>query len=68
MTLPRAELFAAVLNATTRHVVHSALRKFIKCCVHLTDSQIALYWINNTKSQMKQWIRNRVIEINRLTN
>ena len=44
-----------------------ALREYIKTRIHLTDSQIALFWINNTTSQMKQWVRNRVIEINRLT-
>ena len=33
----------------------------------LTDSQIALYWINSTRSELKLWVRNRVIEINRLT-
>ena len=29
MTIPRAELFAAVLNATTGHVVHLSLSKYI---------------------------------------
>ena len=33
----------------------------------LTDSQIALHWINSTRSELKLWVRNRVIEINRLT-
>ena len=33
----------------------------------LTDSQIALFWINSTRSELKLWARNRVIEINRLT-
>ena len=67
MTLPRAELFAALLNATTGHVAYLSLKKLIKNRVHLTDSQITLFWINNDKSQMKQWVRNRVIGINRLT-
>ena len=43
MTIPRAELFATFLNATIGYVVYTAL----------TDSQINLFWINNTKSQMK---------------
>ena len=34
----------------------------------MTDSQITLFWINNNISQMKQWVRNRVIKINCLTN
>ena len=33
----------------------------------LTDSQIALFWINTTRPELKLWVRNRVIEINRLT-
>ena len=33
------------------HVVYTALSEYIKTRVHLTDSQIALFWINNTKSQ-----------------
>ena len=68
MTIPRAELFAATLNASTRHVVYASLKKFIKKRVHLTDSQITLFWITNTKLKMKQYVRNRVIEICRLTN
>ena len=30
ITMPRAELFAAVLNATTGHVVCSALKQYVK--------------------------------------
>ena len=67
MSIPRSELFAAVLNATTDHIVNLALGKFIVQRTSLTDSQIALYWISNSQLQLKQWTRNRVIEINRLT-
>ena len=67
MSIPRAELFAAGLNASTSHVVNLALDKYVKNRVSLTDSQIVLYWINNPQLQLKQWVRNRVIEINCLT-
>ena len=67
MSIPRGELFAAVLNATTGHIVNLALEKFIVQRTSLTDSQIALYWISNSQLPLKQWTRNRVIEINRLT-
>ena len=67
MSIPRAELYAAVLNASTGHVVKASLGDFIKNRISLTDSQIVLYWINNSKLQLKQWVRNRIIEINRLT-
>ena len=67
MSIPRGELFAAVLTATTGHVVGLALRKYIKSRVCLTDSQIALFWITNKRIPQKEWVRNRQIEIERLT-
>ena len=67
MSIPRGELYAAVLNASTGHVVKSALGDYITNRLSLTDSQIVLYWINNSKLQLKQWLRNRIIEIHRLT-
>ena len=33
----------------------------------LIDSQITLHWINNRELPLKQWVRNRVIEISRFT-
>ena len=67
MSMPRAELFAALLNATTGHVVYMALKKYIRSRINLTDSQVTLFWIGNTKLQLRQWARNQVVEINRLT-
>ena len=63
---PRAELLAANLNATIGHIVKLALGKFHKESLKLTDSQLALHWISNTKNPLKQWVRNKVVEINRL--
>ena len=65
--MPRAELLAAVLNASTGHVVKLSVGKYFKKCIKLTYSQIVLHWISNSKLTMKQWVRNRIIEINRLT-
>ena len=62
--MPRAELLAALLNTTTGHVVYLAIKDYIKNRISLIDSQIALFWISNCRSQMKQWVRNRLIEIN----
>ena len=67
MAMPRPELVAAVLNASTGHVVKLSFGKYFKKCLKLTDSQIVLHWISNRKLAMKQWVRSRVIEINRLT-
>ena len=66
-TLPRSELLAACLNATTGHVVKLSFGPYHKKCIKLTDSQVVLHWINNTNGALKQWVRNRVIEINRLS-
>ena len=67
-TMPRAELIAATLNATTGHVVKMSLGKYHKSCLKLCDSQVVLHWIHSTKAELKLLVRNRVIEINRLTN
>ena len=64
--VPRAELFAAVLSASTGHVVNSA-KNSLKNRLSLTDSQIVLFWINNFKLELKQWVRSRIVEIHRLT-
>ena len=65
--IPRAELIAAVLNATTGHIIYLSLDQFITDRIHLVDNQIVLFWINNRKSELKQWPRNRVIEATRLS-
>ena len=67
LTIPRAELAAALLNATTGFVVQRALKDLHKGCVKITDSQVALHWINCVRGVLKTWVRNRVIEILRLT-
>ena len=67
-TIPRAELVAAVMNASTGHIVRSALKKHHKQSWHITDSQVALHIMNCYKAALKTWSRNRVVEISRLTN
>ena len=67
MSQPRAELLAATLKATAGHVVKISLSPMLKEQIKLTDSQVTLHWINNEGGVLKQWVRNRVIEINRLT-
>ena len=65
-SMPRAELAAAVLNARIGFVVQRSFGKYFKDCVKLTDGQICLNWIHNTKKKLKLYPRNRVIEVNRL--
>ena len=45
-TTPRAEMEAAVLNASTCHIVKTSLRKFHQKCINVTDSQVVLHWIH----------------------
>ena len=66
-TQPRAELSAAYLNTHTGEVVRRSLGKYHKYSTQLTDSRITLSWINNKDIPLKQWVRNRVIEICRFT-
>ena len=63
---PRAELMAATMNAATGHTVKRAFGKYHKKAVKLTDSMVALHWISSRRTVLKMWVRNRVIEINRL--
>ena len=60
-------MIGAVLNATTSHIIYLSLDQFITDRIHLVDNQIVLFWINNRKSELKQWPRNRVIEATRLS-
>ena len=68
LTTPRAELEAAVLNASTGHVVKLSLNERHKRCWKITDSQVTLHWLNCRRTVIKPYVRNRKIEVNRLTN
>ena len=67
LSIPRAELEAALLNTGSGHLVHLSLKERVKRSWKLTDSQVALHWINCIRYALKMWVRNRVVEINRLT-
>ena len=64
---PRAELYASLINSHTGEVVKRSLKKWHQSSVKLTDSQIVLHWIDNDEKPLKQWVRNRVVEIKRYT-
>ena len=68
LTMPRAELVAAVLNASTGHLVRTSLKDNYKNSWHVTNSQVVLHWINCLKAALKLYVRNRVVEITFLTN
>ncbi|XP_066931129.1 uncharacterized protein [Clytia hemisphaerica] len=66
-TQPRAELYAAMINAHSGHTIKQALKDKHKSSIKFTDSQISLYWICNLHLNLKQWTRNRVSEVHRFT-
>ena len=60
-------LFAAVMNAHSGEVIKKSFMEHHKSHLKLTDSQITLHWISNEERALKQWVRNRVVEIRRIT-
>ncbi len=67
MSQPRAELYAALVNTHSGEIVRRSLGKFHQNSTKFTDSQIALHWICNEELTLKEWPRNRVIDIQRFT-
>ena len=68
MTLPRAELLAASLNASTGHIVKTAFGERHTKAYKLTDSQVVMHWMHCFRSKLKMFIRNLVLNILRLSN
>ena len=67
MTIPRLELMGPLLCARLVFFVHKALKRqdvSIRCW---TDSMVALCWIRGSPSKWKQFVANRVCEIQDLT-
>ena len=67
ITVPRGELYAAWLNSATGFVVRRSFGPICKSYIKLSDSQVALHWINSIRQPLRQWVRNKVIDINRLS-
>ena len=63
----RGELCAALINSHTGETVRRSISKWHKSSIKLTDSQIVLHWIDNEEKPLKQWVRNRVVDIKRFT-
>ena len=67
VSIPRAELMAAHMNAATGHTVKMAFGNLHKRAINVSDSMVALHWICSITIVLKAWCRARVIEIRRLT-
>ena len=67
MSMPRAELYAALINTHSSEIVRRSLMKWHESSIKFTDSQIVLHWLDNDEKPLKTWVRNRVNEVNRFT-
>ncbi|XP_046145736.1 uncharacterized protein LOC123989070 [Osmia bicornis bicornis] len=67
LTIPRLELSAALLLAKLTKYVQSTLKVKINATHLWTDSQVSLIWIKSQASRWKDYVRNRVIQIQELT-
>ena len=63
MTVARAELTAAKMNSHAGHLVHRALGDRHGERIRVTDSEIALHWLNSWDKPLKQFVRGSVIDM-----
>jgi len=67
MTIPKAELKAAVAGATTAAMVKRNLGDRYGGATYCTDSTICLYWITQDDRPLQTGVRNAVTEIRRFS-
>ena len=67
LTIPRAELRACLLGACLGEIVMRAYGDKIKRRVYVTDSTVAMSWINTDDRPLQVGVRNAVIQICRFT-
>lgn len=67
VTLPRLELLSALIAARLVKYLRSLFGIHNEKIFLWTDSTIVLHWINGSPERWKQFVRNRVIEIQNLT-
>ena len=67
LTVPRAELRACVMGACLTEMVRRAIGEYISAVYFVTDSAVALTWINTDQRPLQVGVRNCVIQIRRFT-
>ena len=67
LTIPKAELRAAVMGARAGFILGRNYGKHLDSITYVTDSTISLYWINQDERPLKVGVRNAVIEIRRFS-
>lgn len=66
-TVPRAELKAAVMGAVLNHVTKVNFGNQYTGSIFVSDSTVALYWINQDQRPLQTAVRNSVIEVRRFS-
>ena len=67
LTIPRAELKACVMGVCLAEIVKRALKDDISSSIFVTDSAVALTWINTDQRPLQVGVRNAVIQIRRFS-
>ncbi|XP_011503348.1 PREDICTED: uncharacterized protein LOC105366554 [Ceratosolen solmsi marchali] len=67
MTIPRLELTAVLLLSKLMRYVQAKLKMDLKATYMWTDSRVTLAWIKTHPARWKEFIRNRVSNIQNLT-
>ncbi|XP_046145812.1 uncharacterized protein LOC123989180 [Osmia bicornis bicornis] len=67
LTIPRLELTAALLLSKLMRHVHVTLNLTVSQTFLWTDSEVTLAWIKTHPSKWKDYVRNRVIQIQEIT-
>jgi hypothetical protein len=63
LTLPRLELMALVIGVRVGDYLKGIFKNIIEKIVFWSDSLIALYWVKGSANRWKQFVANRVLEI-----
>nr|XP_034194844.1 uncharacterized protein LOC117611069 [Osmia lignaria] len=67
LTIPRLELTVALLLSKLMRHVHATLNMTVTQTFLWTDSEVTLAWIKTHPSKWKDYVRNRVIQIQGIT-
>ena len=67
LTVPKGELRAATMACHVAHTVKHNLGDMHKKTMYVTDSSIALFWINSDSRPLETSVRNCVIDIRRFS-
>ena len=67
VSIPRAELKAALLGAVLSQVIKKNILEYFERVTFVTDSTITLFWINQDYRPLQVAVRNAVIQIRRFS-